>query len=132
MTCRNQPLPFNFLFMAFTSLSNWILLGQLAQSATGNFTYSIVDSATYIFECHNIAVFIFGYKPNVLFQYFPDNHMHFFNFFKEVFLVFALKNKVLSTTTQSVSFLNLLLTIKITDTTVFTQISAMVLTDMYM
>ena len=58
--------------------------------------------------------------------------MHFFNFFKEVFLVFALKNKVLSTTTQSVSFLNLLLTIKITDTTVFTQISAMVLTDMYM
>ena len=58
--------------------------------------------------------------------------MHLLNFFKEVFLVFALKNKVLSTTTQSVSFLNLLLTIKITDTTVFTQISAMVLTDMYM
>ena len=26
MTCGNQPLPFNFIFMAFTSLSNWILL----------------------------------------------------------------------------------------------------------
>ena len=25
MTCRNQPLPSNFLFMAFTSLLNWIL-----------------------------------------------------------------------------------------------------------
>ena len=25
MTCRNQPLPFNLISMAFTSLSNWIL-----------------------------------------------------------------------------------------------------------
>ena len=25
MTCGGQPLPFNFIFMAFTSLSNWIL-----------------------------------------------------------------------------------------------------------
>ena len=25
VTCGIQPLPFNFIFMAFTSLSNWIL-----------------------------------------------------------------------------------------------------------
>ena len=52
--------------------------------------------------------------------------MHLCHSLDEVFLVITLKNKVLSTTTQSVSFLkiNLSLMIKITDTTVFIQISA--------